>query len=103
MPKDVTQNSFWKHMTDEQRSIIAETTSVAEQEYLYCDAQYQRAKCAQIRLPHTNERGEPVVHGANMQVHYFEQYWHRRRDATKDMLSSEFVKEHNVNTFVRYC
>lgn len=63
-----------------------------KKEFLYCHEQYLKAdRVGKIKLPHTTESGESVVHGARLVIYDIANFWEVRRDAIRKYLPREWV------------
>lgn len=74
-----------------------EFRAMAEEEYLYCDAQFKKYSAIDTSLPQTRADGKPLTHGDRMIMKTIAEYWEVRRDAIKHHLSREWVVEHGGN------
>lgn len=88
---------FRECMTDAMLEVCDGFQEEMEQECLYCVENLKKANQAEnISLPHTNERGVPVVHGARVVMHNISDYWYNRLSYARRFVSSEFEEKHGL-------
>lgn len=88
-------SKYREHMTDAMIKVYDRVIEQAEEECLYCLEQLIKANTAEnIKLPHTNERGIPVIHGARLLVNNVSNYWYQRLTLAKRFVSREFEEKH---------
>ena len=66
-----------------------------EDECLHCQRKLKEANIAgNIKLPHTNERGVKVVHGARIETYRIQEYWWNRLNCAMNYVSRGFSDKH---------
>lgn len=90
-------STYRKHMTKAMLEVYDGFQEDMEKECLFCLEKLKQANIAgNVRLPHTAESGEPVVHGARMVVDRISSYWYTRLQNASRFVSREFEEEHQL-------
>lgn len=90
-------NQFRDKMTNAMLEVIDGLEEEMERECLYCLEKLKQANVAgNISLPHENERGVRVVHGARLTINDISEYWHRRISSASSYVSREFADKHEL-------
>lgn len=91
---------YYENMTEEMQKVVDYTMDQErlKEEFIKCNEMYEKSKKAgEIRLPCKAASGQPVLHGARMEVKEITDYWEIRRDAIKQFLPDEWVEEQGVS------
>lgn len=87
-----------KHvMTDDMLAVCEGFETDMEKECLYCLEKLKEAnRAGDISLPHVNERGVNVHHGARRVMHNISEYWYQRMSSARKFVSREFADKHQL-------
>lgn len=90
-------SEFRDNMTDAMLKVYDGFQEEMERECLFCLERLKEANIAEnVRLPHTTERGMPVLHGARCDIGRIGDYWHYRLQLASRFVSREFEDEHEL-------
>ena len=90
-------SDFRDCMTDAMLEVCNGFVEEMEKECLFCLEKLKQAnKAEKISLPHTNERGVPVRHGARVAIGRIGDYWYNRMQNARWFVSTEFEEKHEL-------
>lgn len=88
---------YKENMTDAMLRVYDGFQEEMEKECLFCLERLKEANIAEnVRLPHTTERGTPVLHGARMVVGRIGDYWYTRLQNASRFVSREFEDKYEL-------
>lgn len=83
---------FYNNMTNAMKNVYDKVTNEIEmkKEFEYCNEMYiEASKSGGISLPHTTEDGNPVLHGARLEMYTIGEYWLARRNLAQKFIDDE--------------
>lgn len=90
-------STYRDNMTDAMLKVYDGFQEEMEKECLFCLEKLKETNIAEsVRLPHTTERGTPVIHGARLVMGNIGDYWYQRLQYASRFVSREFEDKHQL-------
>ena len=84
-------------MTNEMINVYDDVKQQMEKECIFCLENLKKANQAgNVSLPHVNEQGVNVLHGARLEMQTISEYWYQRLALARRFVSREFEDQHEL-------